>query len=170
MDEFPVDWLGRCGPHHLLVEMSPQEVRNCLLRSMTSESFIDSILATDRRYTGTIREDRFVVYPCKRGRHPQPNMIGKIKEANGEACIEFTIEMDSMVSAFVVLFPLVSIAFLLVPLLVFVAGIDVGAPIFLLPLALPFFLLVAAIGCLSVRKESEELLRFFLLRFARHRR
>ena len=170
MTEFPVDWLGRCGLHSFVVDLSPQEVRDHLQQSLTPESFLNSILAFDRRYTGTIREDRFVIYPCKRGRNFQPNMIGTFKQTETGTCIEFRIEMDAMVSAWFVGMPFVFVGLLIgIPALKYFGGHDLTPPLCLAPAVIFLLAVFMAIGILQLPRESTHLLRFFLDQFRTHR-
>jgi hypothetical protein len=170
MTEFPIDWLGRCGPHSFDVALTPQEVREHLQKALTPESFLDSVFAFDRAYTGTIYENRIVIYPCKRGRNQQPNLIGTFKAWETGTRIEFRIEIDAMVSALIVLMPLGFLAFLIgFPAIVYSGGSDLAPLLFLMPLGVFAFAALAAIGIFQIPRESTYLLQFFLERFPAYR-
>src|SRR5262245_9391963 len=114
MDQFPVDWLGRCGPHQIVVDCLPQQIRDRLKRSMMPDSLVNSLLAEGRCFSGWIGDMRFVIYPIF-GRRPRPNLTGKLVEVDGGTSVEFTIEIDAMVSTFLILMPFILIVLIFFP-------------------------------------------------------
>src|SRR5262249_3090968 len=128
MAEFPVDWFGRCGPHQITVAMPRKDVLELLRYPLTQETFLESVFSFERRSTGIVRDNDFVIWPSKRGRRPQPRLLGKFIEVEEGVRIEFRIEMDSMVSASLTILPLACIGASLIPIFAFIADIDLPFP------------------------------------------
>jgi hypothetical protein len=161
MQKIDVDWLGRCAKQRLRVNLSPQQIRDRLQKSLVKdETVADALFSFVRRYTGTIRDDRFTIWPCKRHRRPQPELTGTIKQVDGGSVIEFEIATESMFSAWLILMPVVGALALLLPLVYF--WMELPAPLYFSPCIIPILVGLTVVGGFGVRREAVELLRFFL--------
>jgi hypothetical protein len=162
MRQYALDWLGRGGPYRLRVALSPEKVRAAIRKSLVTESGVWSTLSFDRKYFGSVSEDRFAITPCKRGRRPQPTLRGTMAPEDEGTQIEFTIEIDPMLSAFVVLVPIV-LGFCVVAGLVVLSGaIEVPQAAGLVACAPVLFIPLTGLGLLTNYLESKYLLEFFL--------
>jgi hypothetical protein len=163
MKSFSVDWLGRCGPHDLVVTLTPEEIRDRLEISLIEEPSVESLLSTDWRYTGEVYIAAFTVRPCRRSRRFCPTLTGELHQEDGVTRVQFQIDADRRL--FVGL-ALVTVGVLLVAIVSL--GLRVGVPF---PLcAMPVFVLVALVGAmLFAHDESSRLLQFFVGLFEQDR-
>jgi hypothetical protein len=157
----------------MVVELTPAEVSDLLEMSLVpenSESWADAIFATDRPYTGWVRDHKFDIRPIWRNRRFQPTMTGRFDEVEeGRTRIEFQIHMDSKV-----LIPFIIPLVLLIPIaaVVISASIeDMENPAGICVCLAPVFVVgfVAVINALFARNESTALLHFFENMFRRDR-
>jgi len=162
MRPFSVDFFGRSGPNHLLVDLTPAEVCARLEMSLVpeqSESWGEAIFATNRRYSGKIRGNTFELQPLWRNRRFRPSMSGTFEEAEDAGTrITFQIHMDSKVLLPWILPPLLFIPVAAVILL------TNDEPLSFFPvwgIAPVFIALVAGMNSLFARHESKKLLEFF---------
>ena len=155
MRSFSVDWLGRCGPHHLVVKLTPDEFRDRLEMSLVSESLVESMFALQRRYTGEINGNTFMVHSCWRSRRARPTLTGKIEKTEEGTRIQFQVHADPWF-AYGMLMVGVG-ALIVVP--VFMFGFQMLFPFCLVPIILPG---VAILSGLFARYESDQLLQFFV--------
>src|SRR5262245_29962621 len=120
MSKIQTDWLGRCPKQSLRLNLTAQQFRERLQGVLVKDELITDVLfSTESRYTGTFHSDRFVIWPCKRRRQPQPELTGKVLETEGTIIVEFEIALEPMLSAWLTLAPFIAGFFLLIPIIAF---------------------------------------------------
>jgi len=163
MQHFAPGWFGGLERCQFLVEMSADDARKRLeiaLFPEDGESWLESAFATDRRYCGFVRPDRFEIKPIWRNRRFQATLRGRFEELdNGQTRVHFELEIDSKV-----LLPFM-LPIIAIPLIV---GLFLGHAMLPVVLAVGSFLVLAlsgvmgTINALFARNESALLLQFFL--------
>src|SRR5262245_26691640 len=100
MDAFHFDWLGRCGSCSLVVNLTPDQVRERLSKSLTSESlwesltsesFWDNFVGSASRFTGKIEGNSFSLRPCFRKGRAQPTLRGEVEKTESGSRIQFML-------------------------------------------------------------------------------
>jgi hypothetical protein len=172
MESPQVDWLGRCGPNQLLVSRTPREIGERFRRLLiVDESILASIFSMDRQFMGNVHDDKLIIYPCKRGRRPQPILTAKLDPVENGTHIVFRIEMNPVTEVYLHLLPFIIVGMSVAFIGVFIGnfGIEIPGPICALPFLLGFLLLFATYQYWQNRVESCELLGFFMSQIERLR-
>jgi len=163
MKSFSIDWLGRSGPQHLVVDMPLDDARKRLEMSLVgedSESWGRAMFETNRRYSGKVHDDAFDLIPLWRNRRFRPTLTGRFEPIDERTTrVFFQIDMDSRVLLPLIIAPCVGLFVLIGIFLI------ADEPWRLLPFGV-FMLIVpgiaGGINTLFARYESSQLLQFFV--------
>jgi hypothetical protein len=151
MDAFPIDWLGRSGPCSLVVDLTPDEVRERLAQSLTSDSHWGGLVGSDTGFTGKIEGNSFSLRASWRDRSVHPTLHGEVEKTGTGSRIQFHIEFDPASLINVIIFACAGA----VSALLLVLGADILLPLLFV---LAWFLIFG----LHSRNRSKVLLQFFL--------
>ncbi len=161
MNDFPIDWQGRTGPHQIIVDLTPDQVAERLAISLVFEDSPRDFRDPNRRYAGEIVHTHFWMRALRARRRAAPILRADMEEMDGVTRIVFQIEADLWyVWPALIGLPIVSVGSLALALYL-------GQ---LCPAVLPLLLAVLlVIGFLNAKQESSRLLRYFLELFAEDR-
>ena len=153
---FPIGFLGGCGPHEIVVRMTPEEIRTRLKMILRDEDFMEAMLSTQLHYTGEIMEASFTMRACKQPRGTQrPTLLAELEPTERGTRIRFRIEPQ----AWMLYYLLLMFVFMMAVMVFFMVASGLIFPFCFMPIIGP---VIFILNSMFTRVWSGRVLRFFL--------